>query len=138
MLLLKVLIDNGFMPEWISLQKEIREETEIIRNGLQMERSYFGPYPLNNEDANLWETVVNKYEKAVQNVNKKIHNYNLVVPILNKQLFEFNLKIEAEKVLIHGKYCERTKYFVKNTNGQPVEKYKKESFLDLINFLFKT
>lgn len=126
------------MPEWISLQKEIREEIQIIRNGLAMERTYFGPYPLNDDDNSLWENVVNKYEKAVQNVNTKINKYNLVVPILNKQLFVFNLKKEAHRILTSGKCGERTSYCFSNKNNQTVERRgDKQSFLDIFNVLFK-
>lgn len=135
---MQVLIDNGFVPEWISLQKEIREETQIIRSGLQMERAHFGPYPLSDDDNSLWETVVNKYEKAVQNVNSKINKYNLVVPILNKQLFALNLKKEAHKVLVNGKCSEKTKYCYYNKNKQDLQKSDgKQSFLDIFNVLFK-
>ena len=34
----QVLIDNGFTPEWILLEKEIREDIALIRNKLSVER----------------------------------------------------------------------------------------------------
>lgn len=119
------------------MQKEIREETQLIRNGLHMERKYFGPYPLNPQDSALWESVVNKYDKAVQNVNNKINKYNLVVPILNKQLFIFNLNKEAHKVLINGKSSEKTNYCLHKTNTTIENKRTFSSFLDVFNVLFK-
>lgn len=103
-----------------------------------MERAYFGPYPLTDEDNNLWETVVNKYEKAVQNVNSKINKYNLVVPILNKQMFVFNLKKEAHKILVNGNCSEKTNYPTYNKNKQDLQKSgDRQSFLDIFNVLFK-
>lgn len=120
------------------MQKEIREETQMIKDGLQMERKYFGPYPLNSEDGTLWESVINKYEKAVQNVNSKINKYNLVVPILNKQLFAFNLKKEAHKVLVNGKCSDKTNYCFNNkTKTDVVDGNERVSFLDVFNVLFK-
>lgn len=125
------------MPEWILLQKEIRQETQIIKDGLHMERSYFGPHPLNNEDNNLWESVVNKYEEATKKVNSKIQKYNLVVPILNKQLFAFNLKKEAQKILVHGKCSEKTNYCLHKQSNQTIHKHERSSFLDMFNLFFK-
>lgn len=131
----EVLIDNGFMPEWISLQKEIRGEVQVIRDGLHMERSYFGPYPLSDEDYNLWERAVSKYEKPVETVNGKINKYNLVVPILTKQMFAFDLQKEARKVLVNGTFREKTDYKV--TDNRSRETNERQSFLDIFSVLFK-
>lgn len=133
----EVLIDNGFTPEWISLQKEIREEIEVVRGGLRMERRYFGPFPLSEEDGRLWERVVEKYEKAVENVNRKINKYNLVVPILNKQLFTFDLTKEARKVLVEGKAGEKTDYCLGKKKSERVKRRNNESFLDILTVLFR-
>lgn len=105
-----MLIENGFTPEWISLNKEIREEIEMLRNGLSVERKYFAPHPLNEEDGQLWSTVVEKYEKVVEQINKKINKFNLVVPILNKQVLQVSLQKESEKILINGKCSSKTNY----------------------------
>lgn len=105
-----MLIENGFTPEWISLNKEIREEIEMLRKGLSIERKYFSSYPLNEEDGQLWCTVVQKYEKVVEQINKKINKFNLVVPILNKQVLQVSLQKESEKILINGECGSRTNY----------------------------
>lgn len=97
------MIDNGFTPEWISLQKEIREETTILRNGLLIERKYFGPYPLSVEENVKWSDKVYKYKELVNKINNKITKFNLVVPILKNQMFHVNLENEAQKAIVQGK-----------------------------------
>ncbi|GJQ81755.1 hypothetical protein Trydic_g302 [Trypoxylus dichotomus] len=79
----EVLIENGFTPEWITLQKEIRREIEILRESLFMERSYLGPNPLPPNEMNKWDQVIDKHRKLLDNINKKINKFNLVVPVLN-------------------------------------------------------
>lgn len=119
------------------MQKEIREEKKMIRDGLQMERSYFGPHPLNEGDASLWEKAVSKYERLAKNVNTKINKYNLVVPIMNKQQFVFDLKREADNVLVNGKCRDKTDYsFSKKNIDQVGTVNQRESFLDIFNLFF--
>lgn len=98
----EVLIDNGFTPEWILLQKEIREDILILRKNLFTERQYFGPYPLTIEDNIEWSEQVYKYKELVNKINKKIAKFNLVVPILNKQMIPICLEKEAQKAIVIG------------------------------------
>lgn len=99
---MQILIDNGFMPEWITLQKEIRGDTQFLRDSLEMERKHFRKYPLSTEDETEWLTILNKYEKLSDTLNKKINKYNLLVPMINQQMIPFNLTKEANRILING------------------------------------
>lgn len=101
---LQVLIDNGFTPEWITLQKEIREELELLRDSLASERKYFGPHPLNATDRTDWDDILKKYKKLTDDINKKISKFNLLVPMMNKQMVLLDLLKESDKVLINGNY----------------------------------
>lgn len=99
----QVLIDNGFTPEWITLQKEIREEIDKFRQELATERANFGPLPLNEYDLVEWEYTIQKFTKDIIAINKKIDKFNLVVPILNKQMTQIELKREADTTLKHAR-----------------------------------
>lgn len=99
------MIDNGFTPEWITLQKEIRNETNELRSNLLKERENFGPSPLDDNTQSDWCQVVQKYSKAVEKINTKINKFNLIVPMMNKQMLLVNLLKEAQNVLKNGKYC---------------------------------
>lgn len=68
-----------------------------------MERRYFGPYPLSVVDNVDWSDKVYKYKDLVTTINNKITKFNLVVPILNKQMFHINLENEAQKAIVQGK-----------------------------------
>ncbi|KAG5673349.1 hypothetical protein PVAND_003407 [Polypedilum vanderplanki] len=94
----KILLDNGFCPEFITLNKEIREKIESIKSELRSERTKF-KYPADIEDEKKWNDVLINYENDVKNVNKAIDKYNLICPILNKQMVHINLQRIGEKIL---------------------------------------
>ncbi|XP_075232722.1 dnaJ homolog subfamily C member 28 [Lycorma delicatula] len=95
----QVLIENGFKPQWITLQKEIREKNDKIIQHLVKVRRKLGPLPLNEEDQLNWQRAVTNLEDVVKKHNNKIMKYNLVVPLLRKQMLQFDLKRQADKVL---------------------------------------
>lgn len=95
----KILIDNGFTPEWITLQKEIRTDIKDLENTLTEYRSYIGEIPLNNADADEWSKVNERLECRETEINKKIDKYNLITPILDQQMCQIQLKKMADKVL---------------------------------------
>ncbi|KAF5306249.1 hypothetical protein FQA39_LY08947 [Lamprigera yunnana] len=99
----QVLINNGFTPEWITLQKEIREETQFIRKSLILQRTNYPPCPLNEKEFTSWASLVEKYQETVNEINRKITKYNLLVPLLQWQMFFVNLEKEASKILLSSK-----------------------------------
>ncbi|XP_073970636.1 dnaJ homolog subfamily C member 28 isoform X3 [Rhodnius prolixus] len=98
----EVLIDNGFTPAWITLQKEITEHKQKIKDKLVASRAKLGPLPLSQEEQLFWEEIKIRLADDVKVLNSKIDHFNLVVPLLTKQQFHFNLNKEAEKVLKDG------------------------------------
>lgn len=95
----KILLDNGFTPEWITLQKEIRTDIKDLENILLEYRSYVGETPLNNADADEWSNVIERLGYRETDINKKIDKYNLITPILDQQMCHIQLKRMAAKVL---------------------------------------
>lgn len=95
----KILLDNGFTPEWITLQKEIRTEIDELTNCLLDKRSYFGEAPLSENEYSEWLTIVQSYSNRVTGINKQIDKYNLIVPILDQQMVGVNVKRIADKIL---------------------------------------
>uniref|UniRef100_A0A182IQM5 Uncharacterized protein n=1 Tax=Anopheles atroparvus TaxID=41427 RepID=A0A182IQM5_ANOAO len=98
----KILLDNGFTPEWITLHKDIREAIGVLRENLQRERVKLGPVPLNVHEEQQWEKVLAKQLEAVTRVNKMIDKFNLIVPMLNKQMIRLNLERMSEDLLRKG------------------------------------
>lgn len=95
----KILLDNGFTPEWITLQKEIRGEIDDLIKLLTEHRAYFGKIPLNESEEIEWTSIVCNQENRVQRINRNIDKYNLIVPILDQQMFRIRLDQIANKVL---------------------------------------
>lgn len=133
----QVLIDNGFTPEWISLQKEIRDETTLLRNGLLMERKYFGPYPLTVEENVKWSDRVYKYKELVSKINNRITKYNLVVPILNKQMILINLESEAQKAIVQGKSSSDILHYNNDKKEIISNSHDSDNLFSLIHNIFK-
>lgn len=90
----KILIDNGFTPEWIMLNKEIRDEIEALKSELRKERSCLD-LPRQGQK---WTEIVVSHLETEKILNKKIDNFNLVVPILNKQMVHISLEKIGEKI----------------------------------------
>lgn len=95
----KILLDNGFTPEWITLQKEINTDVDDLKKILMDKRSYFGESPLTESEAVQWDNVVQSQEQRLVEINKKIDKYNLLVPILQQQMCRVQLHRISEKIL---------------------------------------
>lgn len=90
----KILIDNGFTPEWIMLSKDIRKELDELKTTLKEERASL---TLNGSDEN-WQEIIERNREVVDRINKQIDKFNLLVPILNKQMVHLNIEKIAEKI----------------------------------------
>lgn len=44
------LINNGFAPEWVMVEKEVRQQREGVRQRLRQARQKLGPLPLTPEE----------------------------------------------------------------------------------------
>jgi DnaJ family protein C protein 28 len=87
----------------VHYRKEISEELATIRSELRSARQKLGPPPLGDRQLDSWHsTLLQIKEDRVGKVNKRIDKFNLIVPLLNSQMFRFNLDREAEKVLESG------------------------------------
>lgn len=95
----EVLIENGFTPEWIQLSKEIREETQDLRKELTNARNNVGLLPLDVTDEATWKNTVENFRTTAKRINNKIDKYNLLVPILQKQMLHVKLEDLAQEAL---------------------------------------
>lgn len=95
----KILLDNGFTPEWITLKKEIRTDIRDLEQVLIEYRSSIGVAPLNDIDSQEWTSIIERFKYRETDINKKIDKYNLITPILEQQMCRIQLKRMADKVL---------------------------------------
>ncbi|XP_055612760.1 dnaJ homolog subfamily C member 28 [Uranotaenia lowii] len=100
----KIMLDNGFTPEWITLHKDIREQINALNEDLSKERGLLGEFPLSAQDEYKWCKVLEALEAEVKAINKNIDKFNLIVPVLNKQMVHLDLMKLGQKVLKTSKH----------------------------------
>ncbi|KAG9486199.1 dnaJ homolog subfamily C member 28 [Eleutherodactylus coqui] len=90
----RILIDNGYQPEWIVLQKEIRETIDKLRQDLVASRKKLGA-PMAYRQEKQWTEICEMFREDVTQLNKRINDFNLVVPLLSRQMVHFNVDKEV-------------------------------------------
>ncbi|NXO44954.1 DJC28 protein, partial [Locustella ochotensis] len=98
----RILIDNGYQPEWILLQKEIRETIERLRKSIVASRRKLGE-PMTPPEQKQWGRVCEQFAEDIRKLNKRVDNFNLVVPILSRQMVHFSTDKEIRRA---RKTCE--------------------------------
>ncbi|MEE6467980.1 hypothetical protein FKM82_008126 [Ascaphus truei] len=89
----RILIDNGYQPEWINLQKEIRHTIDKLRKEVLSSRKKLGE-PMTHTKNQQWGEICEQLKADITKLNKRINNFNLVVPLLNRQMVHFNVAKE--------------------------------------------
>ncbi|KAE8621568.1 hypothetical protein XENTR_v10004884 [Xenopus tropicalis] len=92
----RILIENGYQPEWILLQKEIRETIGTLRNKVLASRAKLGD-PMTPQKRKQWEETCDEFKEDIMKLNKRINDFNLVVPLLNRQMVHFNAAREISQ-----------------------------------------
>lgn len=95
----KILVNNGFAPEWIMLQSEIRKELRQARQHMALMRQKVGSEPTTPQESKMWRAAVEKFKRNITEVNIKINKFNLIVPFLNKQQVPYTADRELKKVI---------------------------------------
>ncbi|NXB03618.1 DJC28 protein, partial [Cnemophilus loriae] len=85
----RILIDNGYQPEWILLQKEIRQTIERLRKSIVASRRKLGE-PMTPLEQKQWGRICEQFAEDIRKLNKRVDNFNLVVPILSRQMVHFS------------------------------------------------
>ncbi|XP_005375743.1 PREDICTED: dnaJ homolog subfamily C member 28 [Chinchilla lanigera] len=96
----RILIDNGYQPEWILMQKEISDTIEQLRETILESRKKLGN-PMTPAEQRQWNQVCEQFEENIRKLNKRINDFNLIVPILTRQKVHFDAQkeiIKAQKV----------------------------------------
>ena len=88
----------GFAPEWISLDKEIRQSIENVKKRLSTCWSKCGPHPMTPERKKEWEQELEELSQTVKTINKKIASLNLIVPTLSAQRMHVRLELLVSRV----------------------------------------
>jgi DnaJ family protein C protein 28 len=141
----QILIDNGFAPEWILLEKEIRQEITEIRQKLRIERHKYGEELGSFEELN-WHKLTSALQPQFDILNQKINKYNLVVPIMTRQIIGLQMERESRNALknyskeLHEAWRAR-KPETENQSLDPAQKHAthsdNQSFIGMMFSMFK-
>lgn len=94
----KMLIASDCAPEWVSLNKEIRDSVEHLRSRVTSAWHKCGPYPMARKDAEDWEATMKRLQQSVDDINVNIRKLNLIVPALSMQKASITLDTLAARV----------------------------------------
>ncbi|XP_008065128.2 dnaJ homolog subfamily C member 28 [Carlito syrichta] len=92
----RILIDNGYQPEWILMQKEIKDTIEQLRKAILVSRKNLGN-PMTPAKQKQWNQVCEQFQENIRKLNKRINDFNLIVPILTQQKVHFDAQKEIIK-----------------------------------------
>jgi DnaJ family protein C protein 28 len=90
-----LLQNNGFAPEWIERDKEIRQEIDTARERLQRAWQEYLSRPA---DGSTWQRAVSRFEETLGKINRKIDGFNLITPVLSCQRPRLRLADELRRV----------------------------------------
>ncbi|XP_072901151.1 dnaJ homolog subfamily C member 28 [Hemitrygon akajei] len=94
----RILIENGYQPEWIALRKEIKQTIEKLRSDMMSYRKKLGE-PLTVHTQKHWNLICEQFRNDIKQLNKTIDKFNLIVPLLNRQMLHFNPDKEIAVIL---------------------------------------
>ncbi|XP_041843883.1 dnaJ homolog subfamily C member 28-like [Melanotaenia boesemani] len=100
----RILIDNGYQPPWVVTQRDIREAAAQIRHRLLEGRARLGE-KMTPAEQRQWEQLCASVQEELLKLNKKVDDYNLIVPMLGMQMVHFSLSREAERAAKGAERC---------------------------------
>lgn len=94
----RILIDNGYQPPWVIMQRDIRETTARIRSSLLERRARLGD-PMTPKERSQWDQLCESLQEELVKLNKMVDDYNLIVPMLKMQMVHFSLSREMDRAV---------------------------------------
>lgn len=92
----RILIDNGYQPEWILMQKEIKDTIDQLREAILASRKKLGN-PMTATEQKQWNQVCEQFQENIRKLNKRINDFNLIVPLLTRQKVHFDAQKEIAR-----------------------------------------
>ncbi len=89
-----LLQNNDLAPEWIERDKEIRRLLEAAHHKLALAWQQCAK----DETSPDWQRAVEKFSEQITKLNRKINDFNLIVPILSSHRPRLNVDKEIAKV----------------------------------------
>jgi len=120
----EIMVNNGFSPQWVLLEKEIKKDISRLRQILREEKQFMKieekieeksekefeneieekstkfefEYEI-EEKSEKWRNLIENLRKDVAALNNQINHFNLVCPGMSRQMVQFDLDRESKKIL---------------------------------------
>ena len=65
----RILIDNGYQPEWTLMQKEIKDTINQLREAILVSRKKLGT-PMTSAEQKQWNQVCEHFQENIKKLNK--------------------------------------------------------------------
>lgn len=88
----QILINTGFAPQWVTLNKDINTEMEVLKRRMCSKWNQLGPLPMNLHNTRQWEKFLSECEDELTRINKMVDKFNLIVPALGQQKTHYQLQ----------------------------------------------
>lgn len=92
----RILIDNGYQPEWILMQKEIKDTIDQLRASMVASRKKLGN-PMTPTEQKQWDQACEQFREDIRKLNKRVNDFNLIVPLLTRQKVHFDAQKEIAR-----------------------------------------
>lgn len=102
----KMLKDAGHAPDWLALDKEIRQELAACRDELARSKAWYedqvagGSAGERSHIERQWEQARARFAQRVDKLNSKIDLFNLKVPIVRLQRCRISVEEEVRKLAV--------------------------------------
>ena len=95
----QILVNTGFAPQWVTLNKDINAEVERFKRRICTKWNQVGPFPMNLHNTRKWEAFLSECEVELAQINKMVDRFNLIVPVLDQQKTHYQLQKIVVNVL---------------------------------------
>ncbi len=95
----RLLVDNGFSLPWIELKMQIDEDWEEAARHLSQRLAWVESQGEVLESSARWADAVGEFRLAIQELNQRIDEYNLRVPLAQFQRRRLNADVELERLI---------------------------------------
>lgn len=95
----QILVNTGFAPQWVTLNKDINTEVEQLKRRICIKWKQVGPLPMNLHNTRQWEDLLKESTNDLIRLNKMVDKFNLIVPVLGQQKTHYQLQKIIVQVL---------------------------------------
>nr|XP_054752639.1 dnaJ homolog subfamily C member 28-like [Lytechinus pictus] len=134
----EVLVNNGYAPEWIQLEKDIRNMLTEAKNALLHERLKLGAEPLNDYNVSKWADLQFEFSEKVKQINRRVNDFNLIVPIIKLQKVHIQPEKEIAKVLDEYSKIDQRESIIRSNSNESWEAVVEDEVALMASRLFQS